>query len=145
VGQLPEVSEDAVQRAAEVMLRQYDRQYSSGHLTWRNFTDDAREILTAALAPPPGEMEPTERPPFEGKVPDGYELVAVPDPQWRLVSGKRCRRQEAFHQVCTNPAVAEFRRAHGHWWGYCPEHMYGRWVENGRVLRWIVRSRSLAP
>jgi hypothetical protein len=114
VDQLPEVSEDAVQRAAEVMLRQYDRRYSSGHLTWRDFADDAREILTVALAPPPGELEPAERPAFEGEVPGGCELVAVPDPNWRLVSGKRCRRQEAFHRVCVNPAVAEFCRAHGH-------------------------------
>jgi hypothetical protein len=39
---------EAIQAAAEVMLRQYDRQYSSGHLTWRDFADDATEMLEAA-------------------------------------------------------------------------------------------------
>jgi hypothetical protein len=43
-----EPGEEAVQAAAEVMLRHYDREYSSAHLTWRDFADDAREILQAA-------------------------------------------------------------------------------------------------
>jgi hypothetical protein len=38
----------AVQAAAEVMLRQYESQYEAGHLTWRGFEDDARQILEAA-------------------------------------------------------------------------------------------------
>lgn len=40
---------EAVQRAAEVMLRQYESQYDAAHLTWRDFADSAREILDAAL------------------------------------------------------------------------------------------------
>lgn len=55
----PVLPQGAVQRAAEVMLRQYDSQYSAGHLTWRDFADDARAILEAALmapgTPPAGE------------------------------------------------------------------------------------------
>jgi hypothetical protein len=42
---------DAVQRAAEVMLRQYETQYEAAHLTWRDFEGSAREILDAAALP----------------------------------------------------------------------------------------------
>jgi cytosine/adenosine deaminase-related metal-dependent hydrolase len=45
---MPEYPEAAVQAAAEVALRQYDSQYSAGHLTWRDFADEVREILDAA-------------------------------------------------------------------------------------------------
>jgi hypothetical protein len=43
--------DEAVQRAAEVMLRQYESQYDAAHLTWRDFADSAREILDAAALP----------------------------------------------------------------------------------------------
>jgi hypothetical protein len=42
------VTDDAVEAAARVMFRDYERQYSAGHLTWRDFADDAREILESA-------------------------------------------------------------------------------------------------
>ena len=42
------IPEAAIQAAAEVMLRQYDSEYSAAHLTWRDFADSAREILEAA-------------------------------------------------------------------------------------------------
>jgi hypothetical protein len=46
----------SVQLAAEAMLRQYKSQYSAGHhFTWRDFADDARAILEAALLPGSGE------------------------------------------------------------------------------------------
>jgi hypothetical protein len=38
----------AVQAAAEVMFRQYESQYNADHLTWRDFEQDAREVLEAA-------------------------------------------------------------------------------------------------
>ena len=44
------LTDEAVQRAAEVMYRQYDSQYGADHLTWRDFANDARAILTAALS-----------------------------------------------------------------------------------------------
>lgn len=63
---------------------------------------------------------------------------------WRLVSGeKRCRFMEA-RQACGAPAVVELNRSqHAHrgdenWWAYCPDHMYGRWIENGQVWQWRV-------
>ena len=45
----PKVTDAAVQLVAEQMLRRYDSQYSSNHLSWRDFADDAREDLEAAL------------------------------------------------------------------------------------------------
>jgi hypothetical protein len=45
---MPDIPEDAVQAAAEVLFRQYESQYVTGHLTWRDFTVPAREILSAA-------------------------------------------------------------------------------------------------
>jgi hypothetical protein len=39
--------EGAVQRAAEVSLRQYESEYSAGHLTWRDFAAEVTEILDA--------------------------------------------------------------------------------------------------
>lgn len=47
---MPEVPDAAVKAAAEVMLRQYESEYSAAHLTWRDFADPAREIL-GAVAP----------------------------------------------------------------------------------------------
>jgi hypothetical protein len=49
--------DEAVQRAAEVMLRQYETQYDAAHLTWRDFADDARAILDAALPALDGERD----------------------------------------------------------------------------------------
>jgi len=41
---------EAVQYAAEVMLRQYESQYDAAHLTWHDFADDARAVLGAAAS-----------------------------------------------------------------------------------------------
>jgi hypothetical protein len=82
-----------------------------------------------------------------GDIPGGFHLEAGPDKEWRLVSGeKTCRRREGKHSSCPRKAVAEFnRRRRGavypygprdNWWAYCPEHMYGRWIEDGQVMHW---------
>ena len=76
--------------------------------------------------------------------PDGYEQVAVTSSlNWRLVSGKRCRRPR-----CPNPAVAELNRGaycasgrRDNWWAYCETHVgdYRSWVEDGQVMHWALR------
>lgn len=83
--------------------------------------------------------------------PEGHEWVAVPDQTWRLVdehqttaaspTGKRCRLMLTGHTYCRQPAVAELKRGtrRPRWWAYCPEHMYGRWIENGQVMHWVLR------
>jgi hypothetical protein len=46
------------------------------------------------------------------------------------------------------PAVAEFNRRRwsplwekylDNWWAYCGDHMYGRWIDHGVIMCWIVR------
>jgi hypothetical protein len=46
---VPDVPDVAVRAAAKVLFRQYESEYSAGHLTWRDFTVPAREILGAAM------------------------------------------------------------------------------------------------
>jgi hypothetical protein len=25
------------------------------------------------------------------------------------------------------------------WWAYCPEHLYGRTIEDGKLMAWVIR------
>jgi leucyl-tRNA synthetase len=43
-----EIPEDAVQAVAEKLYRAYDSEYGADHLTWRNFADQARELIEPA-------------------------------------------------------------------------------------------------
>jgi hypothetical protein len=80
----------------------------------------------------------------EGRdVPGGYELVAVPDGDWQVDGSRRCRRQGARHKVCGKPSVASLQRGNGPW-GYCIDHLYGRWIESGSVMVWILRERNVS-
>ena len=91
------------------------------------------------------------RPEPYGEPPEGYEWVAEVNPDWRLVTGKLCRRQGKGHRLCRQEAVAEVAREQTTsyakadlrtrtvWWPYCPEHMYGNWIENGQVTHWVLR------
>lgn len=87
-----------------------------------------------------------------GDVPDGFELVAVPDEEWRIETGRPCRRAGAGSKVCGMPPVASFNRRRlvratdyraerrvDSWWSYCIDHLYSRWVENGTVMVWVLR------
>jgi hypothetical protein len=87
-----------------------------------------------------------DRPPHgRDEIPGGYEVVAVEDKDWRLVSGKRCRLASGHGKACGRPSVAELNRARrwrersSNWWAYCERHLYGRWVEDGQVMHWILR------
>lgn len=78
--------------------------------------------------------------------PDWGKPVAEPEPEtaWRLVSGKRCRAGAGYHSpACGKPSVAEMNRrtwrGRDRWWAYCGEHLYGRWIEDGRVWVWELR------
>lgn len=44
-----EIPNAAVRAVAERMLRRYESEYQADHLTWRDFADDARDDLAAAL------------------------------------------------------------------------------------------------
>lgn len=93
-----------------------------------------------------------ERPAPTWDVPPGFHHKAIEHDDWRLVSGKRCRRVAQRREVCGKPAVAELNRGRyrsvvnsdlrrvDYWWAYCPEHLYGNWIENGKVMHWILEA-----
>lgn len=90
-----------------------------------------------------GEPSPP-RPADERYVPPGFELAAVPDTEWRLVTGKVCRFRSAWRgPACGRPSAAEFLRGWNRpaWWAYCEQHLYGRWIEDGQVMQWIMREK----
>lgn len=84
-----------------------------------------------------------KRPIHRDPAPDGFAYEAVEaGPEWTLNNdGKpcdccRCRR-------CKAPAAAVlYRKARYRSgvrsipWRYCSEHMYGRWIEGGKVMQW---------
>lgn len=85
-------------------------------------------------APPPLEHE-------------GYEWVGVvAGPEWQARGyGRACRAGAGrAGPGCGQPAVACLNRGistrtwgrRNSWWGYCAEHMYGRWIEDGQVMEW---------
>jgi hypothetical protein len=90
-------------------------------------------------------MSAIERPapPENAWADEGYEYVAVVHEKWRLVSGKRCRLLVEGRKGCGEPSVAEFNRSYSsrreNWWAYCPDHLYGNWIEGGQVMHWILR------
>ena len=72
--------------------------------------------------------------------PPGHHYEVETADGWRLAKGKRCRAGVGYRSsACGAPSVAELKRMWGtgwRWWAYCAEHMYGRWVEGGRVVEW---------
>ena len=95
-------------------------------------------------------------------IPEGWHLVAVREStlhsgalEWRLDSGKRCRAGAGYRAgangpgsgspACGEPSAAAVNRGtlhHPRWFAYCPAHMYGRWVEAGHVMCWILEANS---
>jgi hypothetical protein len=90
-----------------------------------------------------------ERPEPTYEAPEGWHFEVVIDKDWRLVeTDKKCRMMTRY-KSCKQPAVAELNRSHHQyqqrWWAYCPDHLYGRWVENGHVMMWrLVRNEQQA-
>lgn len=72
--------------------------------------------------------------------PEGHHYEAVEQDDWATpaVGAGRCRYGGGgTNKACGRPAVATlFRR--GKPWDYCGEreHMYGCWVEDGKVMGW---------
>jgi hypothetical protein len=101
------------------------------------------------------EIPTTRIPPPEREVPPGYRLIAVEESDdWRTEDGVLgCRRGSGWNRkgaagTCGKPAVLALRRTPSRpgtwgkvvpqWWRYCEAHAYGRWVEGGKVLCWIL-------
>jgi hypothetical protein len=101
-------------------------------------------------------MTMTERPPVSAGQLEvlaghpGLEAAAVPSgSDWQPMEGRKCRRliRPQQHRYCGQPSVLAVRRNYrgrpeGQLWPYCPEHSYGRWVEDGKVMHWILREKS---
>lgn len=90
----------------------------------------------------------TRLPVPDREAPEGFEWVAVEDDSWRLAQGKRCRWGGGYHhKACGRPCAAEMMRCWGGGtrmvpWAYCEQHLYGRWIENGKIMHWIPRERG---
>lgn len=94
--------------------------------------------------------EATRPEPVYGPPPEGFRWAAHPaGPDWRTETERQCRRMHGTvrgRTRCTRQAVAALNRPRrvswrnpvviDSWWAYCPDHMYGRWVEDGRVMEY---------
>lgn len=67
-----------------------------------------------------------------------YE-AAVEDERWICppIGAGRCRWMEN-RVVCKRPPVATLMRGSTRVaaWDYCERHLYGRWIEDGKVMQW---------
>lgn len=76
----------------------------------------------------------------------GFEwYVKEEDPAyWRVIGPTETATRICRHgrpPECPNRTVAAVLRGirRMQWWMYCADHMYGRWIEDGKVLAWRVR------
>ena len=81
------------------------------------------------------------RPAWAWDPPEGYHLEPVVSPEWRIAvdEGKRCRFVVGPNRkACGAPAELALRRGTRRpaWWGYCWDHAFGRWIEDGKVYYW---------
>lgn len=94
------------------------------------------------------------RPPAPENEHEGFEYVAEVETSesgwhaWETVApdeARPCRFDVGpRHATCKNPSVAKLNRgtpSSPRWYHYCaePSHMYGRWVEDGKVMCWVLR------
>lgn len=74
---------------------------------------------------------------------DAWEVR--PDPDWTTdhprIGVSRCRFGSPTYGWCGQPTVAVlFRgRRRNFPYAYCADHLYGRWIEDGRVVWWCIR------
>jgi len=81
----------------------------------------------------------SQRPPTPPTTHPGYHYVAVEaGPEWRIADA-----DDRLCSQCRRPAVAVLLRPGKRGerpkrWRCCddPRHLYGRWVENGKVMQW---------
>lgn len=85
---------------------------------------------------------PLTIPPDPGEPPTGFQWVAQRDDRWRVTTGRPCRANAGYRaKSCRAQAVAELNRGYRSresWWAYCPDHLYGRWVQDGAVWAWVL-------
>lgn len=88
----------------------------------------------------PRQPKPGHRPP------DGYAWAVVDDTgplEWLLATDAQADRYHCRYstrQPCSSRVVASLQRGRSrgrHF--YCAGHMYGRWIESGRIVSWRLR------
>lgn len=76
--------------------------------------------------------------------PPGYHFEAVEHAGWETpaVGAGRCRYRVGRF-ACGRAAVATLWRGRpARKWDYCQKHLYGRWIEDGKVMGWkLVRDK----
>lgn len=71
--------------------------------------------------------------------PEGYHYEAIEEcDNWRIGAvERRCRFTVGPNKKqCGRPGVARLKRGRAGWWGYCERHLYGKWIEDGKVMTW---------
>ena len=81
-----------------------------------------------------------ERPePWENPDPERYhfEPVESEGDRWRLWARGQCRYivGPRASDRCPCPGAAQILRGN-RWWNYCEDHLYGRWIEDGKIMQW---------
>lgn len=78
-----------------------------------------------------------------GDPPEGFHFEVVEQgPDWITppIGAGRCRYGAGPGKpACGRPAAATLMRGFGHQarpWDYCSDHLYGRWIEDGKVVGW---------
>ena len=85
------------------------------------------------------------RPAVPYAAPVGYRwLVSIDDAfAWSLsawqVGQRRCRHTERGIRCPNDVDAVLYRGIHRRPYGYCREHLYGRWIEDGHVAMWVLR------
>lgn len=92
----------------------------------RTTTMDERVALVDKIRPPQ---------PFPAHLGMRWEAAKEEPDHWKFGPSKaKCRSLKCPNRV----AAWLFRKGkkRSGWWGYCAEHLYGRWIEDGKVWRW---------
>lgn len=144
-------SRDVAEHVAEaltsrVRIRAVVADFAAGVLP----PDDALARITEIVAVRPLVQAGGFRRPPRPKPPDGFHFEAVEDSSltWKTppLSAGGCRFTVGpGHKTCGAEPVASLMRGSGTPWNYCREHLYGRWVEGGRVMGWRAVRDSPGP
>lgn len=91
------------------------------------------------------------RPDTGSPAPEGFVWTSRAEgDDWRIEHGKQCRMLDGHpRRRCPKLTVAALNRGRitwrqgrdckvDSWWAYCADHLYGRWIEDGQVMHWIL-------
>ena len=101
--------------------------------------------LVAAMTEPADDRPA----PWYDPPPAGFHFEAVAEgDDWELDSTRTCRRSAVGGRFprpgCGRQSVAVLWRKYGangrRRWAYCEDHMYGRWIEDGKIMHWILKA-----